>query len=332
MATTAHSLSQRWLAYFYLLVNTIVWGAALVVVKPAFADTTPFRFLFWRFLLASICSLPIIWHYFSHMDSKQKTQILKKVAVLELLGTTVALSALYLGLAQTTAVEASLLTTAVPVFVTIGGIFWLKERQELHEWLGLSLAVIGTIALTLIPLWTNLSTAFQGSVVGNVLVLTHNMSMAAYLLLIKTQYARLPKLLVSCLSFFVGAVTFGGLAWWESGWATGSTLVQIVRTDLTTPSVLLAVVFMAIFGSIIGLTAYIKGQALIEASEASWFWYLQPLVYVPLAYMWLHETTSWLQLAALALTIFGVFIAERRQHRLPAAPTKRRSSTSRSRS
>ena len=76
--------------------------------------------------------------------------------------------------------------------------------------------------------------------------------------------------------------------------------------------VLLAVLYMSLFGSIIGLTAYIKGQDGMEASEASLFTYLQPLVYIPLSVLWLHEQLTLTMLVAMVLIGIGVYSAEKR--------------------
>lgn len=69
---------------------------------------------------------------------------------------------------------------------------------------------------------------------------------------------------------------------------------------------------MAVFGSIVGLTAYIQGQDGIESSEASLFWYLQPLIAIPLAFIVLGEKALPLQWLGLGLVLIGVAIAERR--------------------
>ena len=73
------------------------------------------------------------------------------------------------------------------------------------------------------------------------------------------------------------------------------------------------VIYGAIFGSIIGLTTYIKGQDGIEASEASLFTYLQPAIYIPLGYFLLQESASLLQIFSLLIIIFGVYIASRKK-------------------
>jgi drug/metabolite transporter (DMT)-like permease len=87
---------------------------------------------------------------------------------------------------------------------------------------------------------------------------------------------------------------------------------QAATLDIASPAVLIASFYMATFGSIIGLTAYIKGQDGIESSEAGLFYYLQPLIYIPLAFLVLGEVIMQNQILALGVILLGVVIAERR--------------------
>jgi drug/metabolite transporter (DMT)-like permease len=92
---------QRWLAYLFLIINTICWGAALVLVKPAFDYTTPYRFLFYRYLFASfLFGLPYLWVKRKELNKK----ILITVVGIELLGTVLNLTILYIGLSLTSAI------------------------------------------------------------------------------------------------------------------------------------------------------------------------------------------------------------------------------------
>jgi drug/metabolite transporter (DMT)-like permease len=304
-------LSQRWIAYAWLLLNTVCWGAALIVVKPAFDVTTPFRFLFYRFALAIICSLPIFIHH--HQQKKYNwSQLWKTIIPIELISTTLTLGLLYQGLARTTAIEASLIITTAPLFITAAGIIWLHEREEKNELFGAVVALLGTIMLTVIPAYNGYRT--QGiSLLGNFLVLGQNVAGAIGFILIKKHYRTIPKFLATTMSFYIGAVSFALLSWWET--PNLSQLAAAMQRDLSTPSVWIAVSFMAIFGSIIGLTAYIKGQDQIEASEASLFNYLQPLVYLPLGILFLGEKVSLGQVAGLGLVLGGVVIAQARMRR-----------------
>ncbi|MBP9700700.1 EamA family transporter, partial [Candidatus Woesebacteria bacterium] len=90
-------------------------------------------------------------------------------------------------------------------------------------------------------------------------------------------------------------------------------LYTVMLQDFTSLRVIIVVVFAAVFGSIIGLTAYIKGQAGIEASEAGLFTYLQPVISIPLAVILLGEKIGGFEIAAMLLILSGVWIAERKR-------------------
>ncbi len=307
---TPSASRNRFKAYVLLLINTITWGAALVMVKPALEFTSPFRYLFYRFVLAAVLSIPIWWHYRRHPAVRMHArQFFGQVGSIELIGTTLALGLLYLGLNLTSAIEASLLTTTTPIFIVLAGIFWLRERESTSEWLGLAIAFVGTLIVTLVPFIQNGSGTAELSVLGNVLILLQNIATAVYFILAKRWYKQYPKLLIAALSFLVGIGTFLGLSLYELQWSLTAFTAAVVA-DWAHPAVWLATGYMAVFGSIIGLTAYIKGQDMIEASEASVFTYLQPLVYVPLGIVLLGEAFTFWQGGGLLLILLGVWWAE----------------------
>lgn len=290
-----------------MLLNTVVWGAALPLVKPGLEVTTAFRFLFERFTLASLLVIPLLWWFWRNRPSLRVS--LPKIIGLELLGTTVALSLLYLGLERTSALEASLIATTTPIFTTLGGIIFLHEKEERREWIGLGVALFGTLLLVGEPLISGSWRGAEFSFLGNVMIFLQNIAIATYYLLAKKYYRGLPKLFVASVSFVVGMISFGVISLLEVGGSIGG-LATAVRLDLGVPAVWLAVGYMATLGSIVGLTAYIKGQDGIEASEASLFTYLQPLVYVPLSWMIFGDSLSPFLLLALAVIASGVLIAE----------------------
>ncbi len=254
---------------------------------------------------------PLIMSYYRKLNRPwQKTG---KILLLESLQTTLGLSLLYLGLAQTTALETNLISTGLPVLVIIGGILFLREKQERHERLGLVLAVIGTLIITLEPLWLG-QDHFRGSLIGNLLVLGYNLINAIYLLLAKVHYRQLPKLFVAGISFYLGIISFAILSYFEAK-QLGTNLLQLISADLHSPLAWGVIAYAAIFGSIIGLTSYIKGQDGIEASEASLFNYLQPAIYIPLGMLLLGEQASLWQIVSLVVIILGVVTASRPKSR-----------------
>ncbi len=315
----------RLTSYFFLLINTIVWGLALIIVKPSLEFTTPFRYLLYRYVIAALCSIPILLYYWPKV--KNKIEAIKKVIFVEFFGTALTLGLLYVGLSKTTAIEASFLTTTTPIFVVLAGIFYLREKEEIHEWVGITTAFFGTLVLTMLPVIINGMSLKGLSLEGNLLIILQNVTYAIAMVLAKKHYKNLPKLFVTGISFYFGVAVFLLLSLIEIGTTNLNTstvigsehistifaqFVQTVQADFTHQSVWLASIYMAIFGSIIGLTAYIKGQDGIEASEASLFSYLQPLVFVPAGILLLQETVHPLQIFAMVLILLGVYIAEKR--------------------
>ena len=305
-----------------MLINIVVWGAALPISKFAVDSTSAYHFLFFRFIIAAVATLPILLYYLA--KTKPSLVTLLKIIGLELLGTSFALGALYVGLAKTSALEASFLTTATPIFITLGGIFFLHEKENGREWAGLVLAFLGTLLLVFEPLVSGETTLANNSVAGNILVITSNISIGLYYLLAKKTYVELPKIMVSSISFWVGTMTFFLLSLSEIG--DISLLWNSLQFDLAQPTILWPSLYMGIFGSVIGLTAYIIGQNLIEASEAMLFTYLQPLVYIPLSILLFGDQLRPIMVIAVLTIGFGVFWGERQedyQKTISRKPNKR---------
>ena len=301
--------NTRLFSYALLLINVVCWGALLPIIKPSLNVTTPFRYLFYRFVLASILVIPVLIYYWPKVKNKAKNILM--ICGIELIGTTLTLSLLYFGLRVTSALEASILVTTFPIFITIAGICCLKEKEERHEWIGLGIAFLCTVLLTAIPLLKSSHLPSSVSLIGNILIIGQNIFNAIYFILGKKYYHNLPKLFVTSISFYLGAVSFFLLSLTEVHFSTQA-LWQAAQIDSQSPLVWLAVIYAAIFGSIIGLTTMIKGQDGIEVSEAGLFGYLQPLVFIPLSVWWLRESFTWTQFLLLLGVIFGVYISERR--------------------
>lgn len=293
-----------------MLLNTLIWGAALVVVKPSLEITTPFRFLLYRYFLAAFFTLPVLWHY-RKLLQKKLIKIATITGLLELLGTTAALALLYLGLEHTSAIEAGLLTMTQPLLITFAGVWFFREKETKTELLGLLIALVGTTLLVALPLLLSNQQLEEISLLGNLFVLASVLVNMFYFPLARKHYKQFPKLLIASLSFWIGLVSFLVLSAVEVQFS-GPALLTAIQMDLAVPTVWLAAGYMALLGSIVALTAYIRAQDTLESSEASLFTYLQPLVYIPLGIWLLNESIVPLQILALKLIGLGVFIAEKR--------------------
>jgi drug/metabolite transporter (DMT)-like permease len=314
-----NKLSARNKAYLALLLNVTIWGAALPVVKPALNFISPYEYLFYRYLIAAPVSLiPLI---FLLKKLKPNLKSLLTIVGMEIIQLTVYLSILYEGLSRTTSLEATFIANTSAIFVILGGFFFLKEKIERHELVGLSLAICGTILLTLEPIISGRNDFGVSSLTGNFLILTANLFWALYILLAKKFYKNIPKILVGFLSPFIGFFSFFILVFVTSANFSFITLLSNLRSDISLFEVILACSYMALPGTIIAVPLYIYGNDLIEASEATLFTYLQPLIAIPLATIWLKEPINILIIFSLLLSTFGVYLAEKRMAGRKKLPT-----------
>ncbi len=295
----SHLSSKRSFAYALLLLNTILWGLSPPIIKVALNFISINQFLLGRYLLASLIFLPI------YLLTQRKTGLeirnLKLVILLALLGTPLTLIPLYEGIKLTSSIESSILTATGPLLIIIGGRIFLQEKITQNEKIGLVIALIGTILLTLGPVVVD-GIGFKISLLGNLLILGSNLIWTAFLLLVKK--LKVDASQISLVSYLTAIPVFFLLTLLETP------QISNLKFQISNSYALLGIVYMAIAGSIIAFWAYTKGQEYVEASEAAVFTYLQPLITFPLAYFWLHESISSVGLAACLLIAAGVYVSE----------------------
>lgn len=288
---------SRTQAYTFLLLNTFLWGLAPPIIKHALNFTTPATFLFYRYLIASLIFFPVFLLHRSRLSPHRPRLNLRWLITLALLGTPLTLLPLYYGLQATTSIEATILESSSPIFIVLGSLVLLRETLKRREWLGLAIAISGTLLLALEPVFSGHALTSL-SVKGNLLVIVSDLIWATFL--IYSKKIHLDPITLTFTSFVVSIPFFLTMLAVDGGGLT-----------LASPAVP-GVLYMAIGGSIIAFWAYQEGQKLIEASEAAIFTYLKPIFTIPLAILWLKEPFTPITILASTIIITGVYLSEKR--------------------
>lgn len=294
------TLSNRSIASLAIVTNVFIWAAALPIIKPALNHVDPYEFLFLRYLIAAPLMLPLIWY---SRPKPFKKLYLTKPALIESIQIVFQLTLLYEGLKLTTAIEASLLNASAPVFITIGGILFLREIQERNEWYGLILSIIGTVVIIITP-YLHQTNEFGLSHLGNTFVLLSVLCWTTYILLAKKFYHHISKLFATGISSWIGLIFFGSIT------LINQNLTHAFYQFLSQPSVFFSAIYMGVLGTPVAVSLYLWGQDRIEASEATLFSYLAPVIYIPLTVFWLGEKIIPAQLLGLVIITLGVIIAQ----------------------
>jgi drug/metabolite transporter (DMT)-like permease len=213
-----------------------------------------------------------------------------RLALYSLLGV-VANQLLYVqGLAYTTAINANILITTVPVFTLAIALVLRQERAAPLKVAGLALAMVGAVGL-IGPGGLDLSPRHA---LGNAMIALNALCYAAYLVLSKDILHRYPPLTVITWVF-----AFGALGVLPFG------VPALLSSDLSAVSgtTWLAVLFIIAFPTVASYWLSLWALRRVESSRVAIYVYIQPVVTVLIA-PWLLGERLGLSAALAGIAIF----------------------------
>lgn len=171
--------SKKYTALSLITIAAIAGGGIPSCAKIALREMPPLTFTLFRFLSAGIILIPIF------LSKKQSIKLkdLKNMVLVSLLATSnVAFFAL--GVKRTTATIAQMLYAAVPIIAGTFSYLLLKEKVTFKKLSGVLLGFIGVLTIILLPV-IGKSSAFNGDLIGNLLIFIAVSSFSLYTVLSK---------------------------------------------------------------------------------------------------------------------------------------------------
>ncbi len=290
-----------------LLLTAVVWGVNFSVVKFALAEIPPLAFNSVRFL-AVILTVGVASRAWG-VRWRFRRRHLPYLVGLGLLGNATYQLLFIYGAAQTTADNAALILSTVPVWVALVGSLVKMERVAPIGWLGGGLSFFG-IALIILGGDRNAEFHFGGAtLLGDVLVLIATFCWAAYTLLVRLAVRHYRSMPVTSFCTTVGAVP----------------LILIGAPELTAldwQQVSIGAWVSAVFSGIssIGIAYFLwnYGISRLGSARTSLYSYLVPVIGLVTAWLWLGETLTPQQGWGALLAMAGVVLA--RGHTQPREP------------
>jgi len=210
------------------------------------------------------------------------------------------------GLSLTTAINATLLGTTIPVFTLLVGVILGADRATLRRLLGIALAAAGVLYL----IGPGRAQFSPGTRTGNLLIISNSLCYGAYIAVSKNLMKRYTALTVIAWIFVVGCVI-----------TVPAAVISLSHISLASVP---GKVWLAILYIIVLPTAgayYLNGWALarVPPSTVAVYIYLQPLIAFVVAPLILGESLSFHAVIASLLIFAGVIVVTRRRPREPTA-------------
>jgi len=289
-----------WLGVGALVIAMMVWATSFVALKSAIGPLGPMSVIFGRMLFASLCFVYFI-KQFTKLSFTKKD--LKYIAVMTLFEPCMYFIFEAKALQNTSAAQAGIITSMMPLITAVGAGFILKEVITKRVILGAVLAVMGAI-------WLSLSASSDANAInpllGNTLEFLAMICGAGYAISARHLSAKFSPLFLTAIQAFVGAIFFLPFAIYEY-----NTMEMHI-----TQSAFLWTLYLGVVVTLGGYGMFNFALGRIEASKASVFINLIPIFAVIAAYILLGERLKFVQFLASGVILTGLFISQMPIHRL----------------
>jgi len=286
-------------AYLLLSLTALFWAGNFVLGRGVHGDVPPLALAWLRWTLATVIILPFAWPHLKH-DWPVIRANRGIVLFLGILGAGMFNTISYLSLNYTTAINAVVMQSSVPVLIVIATFLLFGDRIRPRQFLGVVISLCGVLTMVARG---DLDVLMHFTVNSGDLGLLGAMVIWAIYTACLRKRPEIHWLSFIAATFIIAAVLNFPLFIIEhlSGWQ--------LRMEAQT---FFAVLYVAIFPGLLAYIFYNRGVELIGANRAGVFNHLVPFFGAALAILLLGETPHLYHAAGLGLIILGVTLAARR--------------------
>lgn len=286
------------MAYLLLSLTALFWAGNFVLGRSMHLVVSPIVMAEMRWLLALLIILPFLLPKLK----KNKKIIIQHWPILTLLSIlSVACfnTFIYFGLTITTATNATILQSVIPIAILIISAYWLNEAVTKRQWLGVFISLAGV--LTLITKG-DLSSLVDYSInKGDMLVLVAVILWAIYSILLRYRPSEIDGFTFFGLTVLIGSIALLPFAIIEYQYST----IEIVWQNST----VLSILYMAIFPSILAYIFWNKGVSELGAAKAGLFIHLMPCFGIVLSSVFLNEKIYLFHIGGVLMIFSGIYLA-----------------------
>ncbi|MGE5381342.1 MAG: DMT family transporter [Methylocystaceae bacterium] len=285
----------------------IIWGLSFIFTKQVLSYITPFELGGLRYLLAAL-SITLLWALrFIRLTIDREG--IRDLLIIALFQPVIYFIAETYGVKFTTAAEAGVMISLIPIIVPVLSVFMLKEKVSLGQVLFTVLAIIGVIVIVAVGSGDG-KAAGNNHALGIALLLLAVLSGSLYNIASRSASARYSPIDITFVMMWAGAIFFNGLAITE-GTINGSPFGYFSNLGLT--PVLLSTMYLGVISSLGAFFALNYALNKLPASQVAIFLNLIPLVTLLASVVFYHKILGTWQLIgsiAILIGVWGASIAQ----------------------
>ena len=277
-----------------LIIAMIVWASSFIAIKATLPSIEPMSIIFGRMFVASLCFVYFIKSFKKFNFTKKDVKFIMLMVLFE--------PCLYFifeaqAILYTTAGQAGMMTSMMPLITAIGAGIFLKEFISKKLILGSVIAMAGALWLSLSSIGAEYAT---NPILGNSLEFMAMVCGAGYAITIRYLSKKFSALFLTAIQSFAGFFFFMPFAIWE---------YNTVAMDFNLNAILW-VVYLGVVVTLGGYGLFNFALGRMEVSKAGMFINLIPIFTIVLAFLVLGETLTYIQMEASVVILFGVLITQ----------------------
>lgn len=280
--------------YLLLVLTTLFWAGNFVLGRAVHASIPPVSLVFWRWAGALLILLPFA---FPHLRAQWPLlrRYWKALAIYGFLGVSCFNTFIYIALQTTTATNAVLINSTIPVLIV--ALSWMFGGTTItrRQAFGVAVSLAGVIIIIcraelrlLLSLRVNR---------GDLWVLLAVVSWALYTFLLRRRPAGLHPLSFLSAIIMLGLLGLAPLYGWE--------LSQGLRMEAS-PATFASILYVALFPSVLAFIFWNQAVGQVGANKAGLFLHLMPVFGAILSVLFLGESFHLFQMAGIGLIFSGI--------------------------
>ncbi len=285
------NMNRSWKHYFALMISVCLWGSSFIADKIALQSFSPLFLCLIRFMIST--AVLLVFRLGRKDFRYPDPEDMKKIAAAAFLGISVYYAIENIAVNMTSAADASVISAAYPLLTILTGIVFYHFRPARNQIIGILMACIGVLVLTVS------SSRENSSLIGNLMLVFNGFLWALYNYLTGRISRHCDNFSVTYLQILIGTVCFIPMLFLES-----FTIGTITLTSV------LAVLYLAVCCSLAALLLYNYGLRNTDPATTAALMNLMPVAGVVLSALILKETITIRHILGGVIIIVGVFVSE----------------------
>ena len=277
--------------HLFALTANVMWGLMSPIGKSALQEfsaisVTTFRMVgaaaaFW--ILSIFCKQ-------EHVDHRD----MLKIFFASLFALVFNQGIFIFGLSMTSPIDASIVTTTLPIVTMIVAAIYLKEPITNKKVLGIFVGAMGALILIM-----SSQAAGNGSLIGDLLCLVAQISFSIYLTVFKGLSQRYSAVTINKWMFIYASMCYIPFSYQD---------ISVIQWTSIPTVAILQVLYVVLGGSFLAYLCIMTAQKLLRPTVVSMYNYMQPIVATIAAILMGIGSFGWEKGIAITLVFLGVYI------------------------